>query len=335
MADVVQQVASTDSLMKTSLLYWDYQEYEKELIATFPELVNRQLLTWLGVGSFVGSLLMLSQPESVGGKMLLRKLATSKFGSKLASLAFKYGPNRVVQTSGGSPARVSSLAAAKRAGLTIHNAFRENMFYIAAGLMSDADALRDLLDLANQKVRTPPLVAKRASAMGSYVLALYNQSASDQMKMFTQPGEGLTWTISYDDVLKSLWMTRSYANFEKSQEQIERATQLEYLFASLCGLLRDGFEDTKRITISQFNEVADGCFGGLKADAFEALGLIPFMANRFDETLEASPLSETRNSMIIAWANGLLMKSGARNLKVFVKPLVKAADYLDFVEVLE
>jgi hypothetical protein len=321
--------------MKTSLLYWDYQEYEKELIATFPELIDRQLLTWIGVGGFIGAILMLSQPESVGGKMLLRKLSTSKFGSKLASLAFKYGPNRVVRASGDGPVKVSSLAAAKRAGLTIHNAFRENMFYIAAGLMSDADSLRDLLDLANQKVRTPPLVARRANAMGSYILALYNQTASDSMNMFAAPGEGVSWTVSYDDVLKALWMVRSYANFEKSQEQIERSGQLEYLFASLCGLLRVGFEDSRRITISQFNETEEGCFGGLKPEAYDALGVISFMASRFDETLQASPLSETRNSMVIAWANGLLMKTGARNLKMFVRPLVKAADYLDFVEVLE
>lgn len=320
-------VVSSDSLMKNSYFYSSFTALDKELIEKFPQLKPQQGLTWMQMGATLGALLIISDPAAIGTKRLMRHLAGSTFGRAILKWAgMKFTASGVVKT-----AVVDGAAQ-----VTLESAFKRNFKYILMGLISDASALSDFEGVSNQNTPPPKVVIDNAQKDIPYIMAIFHPEAYKRVKLYKEPGEGFAITITYNQILKAIWMTKSYMNYLAGQERIADYSDVSAYHYVLCGLADHGFADSHidQLNITTFNSDDTSNWGGLNLDAYCAFRRIQELALRFDRVLSQSPWEETRNSMLVTYVSAVMHKTGYRKLKLVFTPVAKTFDYLDLTPVL-
>lgn len=328
---------TVETLMKNSFLFEAYTQYEKEVYKMFPDLADHEMMDWIEFGATLGALLMFTQPESIFGKAISRKLAATTLGRKILALCAKIGPNRYVvkETAG----KVETEAVEKLTSkVLVQNAWKENMAYITTGLLSDAGDLTDFINLAHRTVKPPSYFDKKIESgaqlfngnyLEDYLLSLFEGRALSHTKMYCPPGEGLTLTITRADLYKAVWMTSSFARYYSQVPDVQNRWEMQkFAIIGVLDKVLDA-ESADIVNITRFNETKNSCFGGLTRDAYEALSVITELSAEFNKRANSVPWAETRNAMLVSYVSTVLWKGSKAKIRLIASPLMKTLDYID------
>jgi hypothetical protein len=330
---------TVDSLMRNSFLFGTYNKYEKEIYSQYPDLADHEMLDWIEFGSILGALLIFTQPESIFGKAISRKLVSTTIGRKILALCAKVGPNRYVVKQAGAKIETESVAKLTSQTL-VKNAWKENAAYIATGLLSDASDFSDFIDLSYRTVKPPSYLDRKVfqpedkdplkmKLLEDYLLSLFSEKALSHTRMYCPPGEGLSITISREDLYKAVWMASSFERYyAKTPDMCNRWTLQKLALIGIIDKVLDQ-ADIDVVNITRFNETETSCFGGLTKDAYESLSLIPQLAAEFNKRANSVPWAETRNAMLVSYISTVLWKGGRTKIRLVASPLMKTLDYID------